>query len=303
MRENDFGHTFIHRTGSARIDRIYSRRPLRDRIRDIQLIPTAITDHAALWVEMTEPTPNTAHTRKETRPKLWKLNESVLEEDNYVKQMNSFIDKATGHPLYSKDIVEWWEAIFKKGVKEETQKYCRRRASYIRETRCFYQTCLAELAPNINEGEERWREYTEIREEAKKYEKLNLQGAKVWARKTNLCDTDEPSIFHLAKEKARGRGSKIDEIRIGDKPYNNPAEIDTALTEHFNHQFACLTQSGQNQLDDLFLHSKKNTARFGQGLTAPITASELTDVLAKAAPHKSPADDGKTFEFYKCFWH
>lgn len=51
-REKDFGHTYIQRTGSARLDRMYSSRSLCNKIQGIQITPTAITDHSALWIEL-----------------------------------------------------------------------------------------------------------------------------------------------------------------------------------------------------------------------------------------------------------
>lgn len=298
MRTNEDGHTFIHRNGSARLDRIYCSRAVLKLFSGIRLTPNAITDHFTLETNLIV-TVNLPRMKKEEC--IWKLNTSVLQEEAYMKMTEKFIKNATQLRCYQENIIEWWDNIFKAGIKKITQDYCRKRARRIRETKLFFQNCLKDLAPLVGNSEERWQEFQAIRLEARRWEIVGLQGARVRSRQNQAADTDDPSVFHIATEIKRARQSKIISLEIGEETTVTTSDaIDTALTTHFKTVFETANQ-GESELDDYFL-STIGKATISQSLVVPPLLIELSTALKGMGTNKSPGDDGIPYEFYNSFW-
>lgn len=300
LRKNDSGYTFVHRSGAARLDRIYCTRTILKSFPEICLVPNAITDHFALVATFIQKL-NCFNTKKEKG--IWKINASVLEEEAYARTVEKFVTNAIQLTKFNEDVIEWWENIFKKGIRKITQDYCRKRAQRVRDTKLFFQNCLKELAPLVGESEDRWNEFQALREEARRWETIGLQGAKIRSRQTQSTDADDPSIFHVTMESTRARQSKITELSSDNgTTLQRDSEIDEALTGYFKSVFSSINK-GVSQLDDYFLaEGKKNTTGFDHTLVEPPLLVELTAVLGRMGKNKSPGDDGITYEFYAAFW-
>ncbi|EFX67634.1 hypothetical protein DAPPUDRAFT_115279 [Daphnia pulex] len=165
LRPRDSGHTYFHQGGSARIDRIYCSRSIRQEFTLITTDTTYVTDHAVLHAACSIlpviPTP------RPPRPSIWKLNTKILSEDAFRRQLTTFIRHAAALPLKSVNVVTWWDSVFKPGVKRIAQSYCRRRASLIKEMGQFYQNCLAEITDPTTELD--WPTFQALREEAREW--------------------------------------------------------------------------------------------------------------------------------------
>jgi len=80
-----------------------------------------------------------------TRVAPWKLNTSILEDEEYKFGIQQFVSNAVKVPLRTLNVSQWWDLIFKPGVKDVTIDYCRRRAQLTKDTKMFYESCLREL--------------------------------------------------------------------------------------------------------------------------------------------------------------
>lgn len=298
IRKNEDGHTFIHRNGSARLDRIYCSRSLRHQFVDVDLRPNAITDHFALETNLSRVV---KQFEKKKENGIWKMNASIMNEEAYAKAVEKFITNAKQLRLFRENVIEWWDKIFKNGIKKITQDFCKKRAQRIRETKLFYQNCLKDLAPLVGNDEKQWREFQALREEARRWETIGLQGTKIRSRQTQSTDTDDPSIFHIAMETTRARQSKITRLEKDNETVlegNN--DIDEALTDNFKTVFST-TNNGAAQFDEYFL-TEESTATSDLTLTEPLVLTELTAVVEKMGKNKSPGEDGIPYEFYSAFW-
>ncbi|EFX62005.1 hypothetical protein DAPPUDRAFT_120647, partial [Daphnia pulex] len=208
LRPRDSGHTYFHQGGSARIDRIYCSRSIRQEFTLITTDTTYVTDHAVLHAACSIlpviPTP------RPPRPSISKLNTKILSEDAFRRQLTTFIRHAAALPLKSVNVVTWWDSVFKPGVKRIAQSYCRRRASLVKEMGQFYQNCLAEITDPTTELD--WPTFQALREEAREWHLRALMGAKIRSRSVTDSYIDSPSLFHVRKEKSNGRSVNIVEL-------------------------------------------------------------------------------------------
>lgn len=200
-------------------------------------------------------------------------------------------------------MVDWWETIFKAGIKKITQDYCRKRANRIRDTKLFFQICLKDLAPLIGNSEERWHEFQGIQLEARIWEAVGLQGANIRSKQNQPADTEDPSIFHMATEIKRARQTKIDRLKVIDENYVSTADsIDKALTDHFRRFFFPKQTKGKTNLKIIFLPEITDKTATGPSIVGTPLLIEVTTVLKEMSTNKTPGDDGIPYEFYSSFW-
>lgn len=126
LRPRDLGNTYTHQGGSARIDWIYFPLPISYFISAIHLDATYVTDHSVLHAQcslLSDP-----ELEVQPRPSIWKINMSFLSEDAFGNLFTKFLATASALPLRRTNVTEWWDTVFKLGVKRIAQSYCRRRA-------------------------------------------------------------------------------------------------------------------------------------------------------------------------------
>jgi hypothetical protein len=297
LRPRDSGHTYFHQGGSARIDRIYCSRSIRQEFTLITTDTTYVTDHAVLHAACSIlpvlPTP------RPPRPSIWKLNTKILSEDAFRRQLTTFISHAVALPLKSINVVTWWDSVFKPGVKRIAQSYCRRRASLVKEMGQFYQNCLAEITDPTTELD--WPTFQALREEAREWHLRALMGAKIRSRSVTDSDIDSPSLFHVRKEKSNGRSINIVELHTdAEGQLSDLGAINAALTNGFQSVFG-QTHAGDPQLGASFLDSVGSRPQIPD-LTSPPTLIDLTAVVTRLPSNKSPGEDGIPYDFYKQFW-
>jgi exonuclease III len=297
LRPRDLGHTFTHQGGSARIDRIYCSRSIKNSVTDIRLDSTYVTDHSAILAHCSL----LSETRKEERPKscIWKLNVSIVSEDAFSSLFRNFLATVSALPLRRTNVSEWWDSIFKPGVKRIAQSYCRRRARLGREMGRFYQNCLSEMTQPGRELS--WPDYQALREEARNWNVRLLQGAKIRSRCTSVTDTDSPSLYHVRKETTRGRLSMISSLSGGNgELIVDDGRINQILTSSFRQVFS-QEPSGDAAMETSFLGGIQKVV-FSSELSRPVELAEVASTLAKMPLNGSPGEDGLPYDFYQQFW-
>ncbi|PKU61258.1 Putative ribonuclease H protein [Dendrobium catenatum] len=134
---------------------------------------------------------------------------------------------------------------------------------------------------------------------------LNLQ--KAWsswiiqrAKEKWLYNGEDDLGFLYARIKTRANSSKIREIFTDEGHFNSPPEVAKAIVDHFKKLY--------NPLDHV--HSHNNLFACGDSipnhliapLIAPISDTEIKQVVFAGPSSSAPGPDGFTFEFYKGAW-
>ena len=123
IRKNEPGWTYNCAYGQARLDRIYCQHPVE--FSNIQMHNLPFGDHRPVvgYINSANPPPRT----KRKPMDIWKLNTAILDEDEYVTLVKTFIDEMSQHPSYTNNVDSWWENLFKPGIKRLSINYCRKR--------------------------------------------------------------------------------------------------------------------------------------------------------------------------------
>lgn len=297
LRPDDHGHTFFHPTGSSRIDRAYSNREWAQNVTQINIHPISFSDHHCLSLTLSV---NATYEPKKQPPGFWKLNTAVLNEEPYLKTIVNFINKVALHPLRKTNVSEWWERVFKPGVKRESVRYCKQRAKLAWETKVYYQQCISDLvaAPTLE-----WAAFQELKTSSRKWEENLLRGFGVRSREEIDSGNEDFTVFHVKKARLNGRACNIETlISTNGEEISNGDAINKEIVKYFESIFKTRPPPNQaagerflSQVVDLF----PTVPSF---LVEPITAFDIKTELLKTKGNKSPGTDGIPYEFYLLLW-
>ena len=116
---------------------------------------------------------------------------------------------------------------------------------------------------------------------------------------------EKSTKFFLNQIKQNKRKSTIRKLIVDEKEITDQKEILTKLKDFYSNLYAknenCKTGNWIQKLRKNGLIPQLPEEEVTH-LDAPITLSELKDILEKCAKNKSPRNDGLTQEFYSYFW-
>ena len=93
LKQQQPGHTFHHKSGSSRIDRFYVSSAIAPHCGDMTVCPVAFTDHCAIILQLSNQQQN---ARQRSRGH-WKLNVSILQDEEYRLRVSKAIQRASTH--------------------------------------------------------------------------------------------------------------------------------------------------------------------------------------------------------------
>lgn len=303
LKPDEPGHTFIHPAGSSRLDRFYVNSPEVIEVSDIHVFPTNLSDHLCIHIDIHVPTSH-RHKKKHC---IWKMNTSVFQDEEYQQKVKFFVENARKHYLRQHCAAQWWEEIFKPGIKKISVDYCRQKCQWIKSTQKFFQQCLTELLKNSSGNPTYLEEYREIQQHSRQWETNVMKGIALRSKTFNYSPDETPSIHHVQQEQRIQGNASISTLRNKDgQTLSNKESISLEIHQHFSQQFENLADHSSH-LPNLLRYveecpTDKFTPSMKENLEKPIEKHELQNALNKAKRNKSPGIDGIPSEFYAFFW-
>ena len=327
IRKNEPCWTYNCATSQARLDRIYCQHHIK--FSDILLHDLPLGDHRPIVGYINNTTPPRVVRNKSKD--LWKLNISILEEEEYIKLVHVFIDEMSQHTSRIENIDHWWENTFKPGLRRLSINYCRKRICDQRVKRKLLQHQLNETVNSANFNHAR---YMELKREFLAWEREALRGFAIRSRVQSTAE-EEPSTFHMNKSTSNFQKSLITQLKTNDNcKITQPEQINLEIIEHFsrifqnqpspNTQLAAKFMEGirgalnrtkptNNDPDVTVVAQSINAPVFNRGvlgsipesdnpLVVPFTVEEINNALRATKKNKAPGTDGIPFEFYLKFW-
>jgi len=327
IRKNEPCWTYNCATSQARLDRIYCQHHIK--FSDILLHDLPLGDHRPIVGYINSTTPPRVVRNKSKD--LWKLNISILEEEEYIKLVHVFIDEMSQHTSRIENIDHWWENTFKPGLRRLSINYCRKRICDQRVKRKLLQHQLNETVNSANFNHAR---YMELKREFLAWEREALRGFAIRSRVQSTAE-EEPSTFHMNRSTSNFQKSLITQLKTNDNcKITQPEQINLEIIEHFsrifqnqpspNTQLAGKFMEGirgalnrtkptNNDPDVTVVAQSLNAPVFNRGvlgsipesdnpLVVPFTVEEINNALRATKKNKAPGTDGIPFEFYLKFW-
>lgn len=287
----------------SRLDRFYLDRTVRDDFLTQTHTHNPWSDHRivtlTLQVKDRDPARGSGY---------WKLNTSLLEDEEYVGTIGELITAWDQRKAEYDSIQAWWRDL-KVRVKLVSVELSVRRNRERREK----LVALQKLVDRENADENPNGQYiTDTLEQIAALNEYRHRGSMVRSREKLIIDGEKPTRYFYAQERTKKIKSTITRLRAkrtgsglatgpGDTLTDTQdilSEINTYYTTLFSKQTL-----DTNLQDELLRNVTKRLPRDQMlSMEAPITDKELELALRHANRDRSPGLDGLPAEFYDTFW-
>lgn len=288
---------------SSRLDFWCVSNSLCDYVDEIDILPSVKSDHSPIIIGI-----KTYENKK--GPGLWKLNNTFLSEENYIKTINETLKSMTDIKDNYTDLRIWWEYL-KFKIREVSINYGKKRARERREKEERYETKLKYLEEKIDgtddilvrAGFERERNLiiTKLEEIDKhKTEGLILRSRAIWHE-----EGEKSTKYFMglcSQNKIKTTINKL--IKPDGTETINPQEILSLQKGFYQNLYS---ERNTKSLDEKkkYIESIQTPSLNEEEMISVegmITIEELTKSMKSFKEGKSPGNDGITMEFYKKFW-
>ena len=292
----------------SRIDRAYTNTKIRANIK-IKHLMNSFSDHFhAVFVER--------NNQQLKRGKgYWILNSALLNDDNYIKEIEKLWNKWRSQKHCFSSVSQWWEKG-KKHVRDFTKQYTRASTKELNKRKTSLEKRLRNIYKKIHRRPELQTMANNLRSELFKIEVHMAQGAKIRSRIRIELDGERCTRFFFQQvekhKNAKQDMFSITSIKNG-KLLTSQKEILDEVKEFYADLYAekqtnnfcgriSTTHEKTRKQDEMLRKiSKTVSLQNKQHCEQPFNNKEIRQAISTLENNKSPGNDGLTAEFYKTF--
>ena len=262
-------------------------------------MPGFKSDHSAIKISL-------AISSNKRSPGFWKLNCSLLENEEYIKRIKDTI-KETIEFIMSADPTLLWETI-KCKVRGDTTTCISYAANIRREAnqkiRKIEKSLNFELSRELGDNEEKIIQY---RAELNREIEIKTKGATFRSKIMYFEEGEKSTKYFLNLEKMNYNKKVINKLKVGENIITDPTEILAEEARFYSNLYTSkIKQEINHSVENRFFSLESNIPKLSEensllcdGL---IKAEELNEVIHTFARNKTPGSDGLPLEFYLAFW-
>ena len=291
-------NVMLHR----RLDFFYISDGLQPMVQDTDIISVPSTDHSAITLSLK------ALPKSPYGPSFWKLNNSHLQDNNYVQMIRKLIsdnkEKQKEENITNPQLC--WE-LMKYEVRKASIYFAKEKAKRSRNSYLDIEVKLKEIEriKDWELDEMLFTEYQRLRLKLNQRSDHITEGIIIRSKTTWLEKGEKSNKYFLTLEKRRKTKTHVRKLLQDEKEIINPEEILKQLKSYYGNLY-----SSKNDL------SEEQCLNFLQGLTTPslsdqeineceglLTNKECYESLKEMKNNKTPGSDGISKEFYLAFWN
>ena len=284
-------------SAASRIDMILSPSVWQHCILSSYILPHSLSDHCSVVVHFNLPNPIPRG------PGLWKLNTSVLEEEDYRLLITNFWSDWSLQKANFSSPLKWWD-LGKVKIRQLTIKYCKDRAKRARVNFDALDSTLSRLKTIIDNGDSsKLNEYNEVKSKLSNILLEQARGAQVRSRVQFIEQGETSSTFFFNAEKRRSASRLISAMRTSDGSITH--DINGILDSWHSFYQSLYTSEGvdfDKQTEMLEHINMTLSSEESQSCEGPLTPEECLLALEGMSKNKTPGNDGLPAEFYLSFW-
>ena len=287
---------------SSRIDFFLVSQPLANRVSHVDTLVSIAPDHKAIRVQLQLENDNRG-------PGLWKFNNSLLEDEIYVKLITDSYAVIQNKYSEIEDKRLKWELI-KMEIRGITIPLSENKAKQLHQKERDIPNRLQVLdrvisnSPNTDCIKNEINEYNNLKEEIDLIYQKKGKGSIIRSKCKWIERCEKPTAFFFNLEKRNYNRKSIKKLEgAGGTTLTNEDEILNEIETFYKQLYNC--GLAENDLFDLFVQSLKTPKLQDQQrneLEGEITLAECKVVLRTFSSGKSPGEDCFTWEFYNCFF-
>ena len=293
-----YGYTHYAPQSATRLDRIYVTGQLLARKYGIETVATAFTDHLAVVIRLATDMPPSDRGRS-----FWKMNVSLLADGGFGETIHTQWKMWQGHKKNYPTVVLWWARYVKGQIKRAfTHKGAEQRRERSNTENFYYEAMYAAIRGGVVT--------------AKIHETLKGLKAKI-LRLYNVPNQrfflgsevhdhlagEQPSLYHVLKQRRRKQRSHIDRIRDGEGiEHTTSREILKVFTDELGKKLEA------SQADRVAIQTSLGEVggrippEENASLKLPITTEELRLAVMGGKRNKAPGLDGIPNDFLQSAW-
>ena len=172
----------------SRLDRVYAPPHLADKVMTA-CHKAGISDHCRVEVVLNIETGQTR--RRFHRPGFWKLNTSLLDNDDFLPQFRFLYESLSNLIDEYDDIAQWWELLAKPSITKFCKDFSYQLAQERKATKHFLSTYLKILIQR-----ERWSEVATTKEKLRKMLVYESMGLVVRSRQKEYAEEERGRIYY-----------------------------------------------------------------------------------------------------------
>lgn len=294
---NNVEFTFFRENCATRIDRAYISKEGKPLVHNVKVLPVPFSDHNALICYLKDSSPP-SHLKQGYG--YWKLKTTQLSNEN-VEQFRLEINNLKRRASYAGDFLRWW-FIFKNQVKSFFRGKEIEKAVSAKNTALFYENVLFDLKNKINNGDNVFNEYREVKDILIQLREKSLQDR--YDNTNNVSRFSERySLYEYVKQRRINRPGIIQEL-VNDKSEKLSTTQDMLIYAKKFLEVKFKKSSASEQAVRCLLAHLKRKLHHSQSsdLVKPITREEILERLKAAQRKKTPGPDGISYEFYINFF-
>lgn len=301
LRPRESGFTFFSKVCSSRLDRLYVSQALTPGLRRAHLLPTAVSDHLALCVEIELPV-HRGPAPARPRGGQWKLDPAVLSSRDFLPRLKSVWEEWEKQKSQFDDVILWWEE-----GKKRLRSFCAARTREVRKDDesllTFFHDCLAELyAGRAGSQFDADAEIAYLKARVLELLGRRLVGTAARA-KVPGCAGEEAGLHHVAAALRRKQQHAVETLKDEDgHEHTGQENLERYVTQHFSKLFSApedCAPAANSLLDGI---QPTVTEEDNKALLVPATEEEVLSAVRACPRGKSPGEDGLTAELYATAW-
>ena len=300
QKPNEPGYTFVRNNTASRLDRIYLSGNCLPLAGEVEVIGIPFTDHAGL--SMVLDLPSVAAERKSSRVSYWKLNNSVLDHPDFLANFNDVYARSRDSIDLYDDIADWWELSCKPVIRMFLKQFSSNVTQQRKDTKISLYLALNE---SIGRGVDGFEDTVYLKKRLVDLLLVEAEGVKIRSRFQENQEKEKGSLYHLAREKKRGKANNLEKLKINDIVVDDSKVIEKELLTFYESLFN--GHSGRNEpfvMDEKLLPEfLENVGKLSEPdkvfLDSPFTLDEMKDTIKALPTNKSPGLDGISNEFMK----
>ena len=262
-----------------------------------EILPFPFSDHCAVLLSGSFP------SLTPPGPGVWKLNISILENDDYFELISSFWRSWKFRKSSFLSIIDWWE-LGKSKIKGLTVTYCKKRVAAQREKRNLLCNLVEHLKRKIDNGSTSCVDaYKNALVNLGKLDLEAVNGARVRSRLQWAEEGETSSKYFLRLEKKNKAERWISALKDEDGIIHSDVDgISHVLSSLYSSLFS--SEDTIPSAQAVLINNLETSLPPEQsGLCdGPLSLSECHSCLLGMALRKPPGCDGLPVEFYLKFW-
>ena len=300
LHPSSSGYTWMHPDGSvfSRIDLVGCPYVWVPSVSSCEIVPCPFSDHCAvlLCVAVPDVVP--------PGPGLWKLNTSILEESDYVCQIENLWSCWRDQKERFPSLAKWWEAG-KSRIKGLSINYCCARSSDNAVKRGLLSRLASHLKERVDIGVlSLVGPYQSVLQQLAALDVEVAKGAQVRARARWIEEGETSSSYFFRLEKKRGSDRWIAAVRNDDgQIVASPEGLCSSFSAFYSSLFTAEPTDPIAQ-ESLLRHIESSLPPAqSESCEGLLSVEECSEALSGMAKRKAPGLDGLPAEFYLKLWH